>query len=126
MEPLLKKYATQSNILIHSEYDNVGKSLKKLLPQLLYGTGVGQRIRMLMLGSIGLEGVASLDGDFLVSPIKEHGVSSLSGELKNELIHRKKIFILGPLMSIHENEQAIKFGATGYLTVYPKDLINKF
>lgn len=125
LQPLLKKHGDNSNLLIHSEYDNVVGSLKKLLPQILYGTGVGQRIRALMLGSMWLEPVATIDGDFLVSPLKERGVSSVSPELKTEIQRRQKIFILGPLNDISENDQALTFGATGYLTAFPRDLKNK-
>lgn len=125
LEPILKKYAQRSNILIHSEYDNVTKSIKKLLPQLIYGTGVGQRIRMLMLSSLWLEPVASVDGDVLISPLMEQGVSAVSDSMKIELGRRQKIFILGPLNDLAANDQALSFGATGYLTSFPRDLKNK-
>ncbi len=125
LEPILKKYLSRSNILIHSEFDNVVKSLKKLLPELLYGTGVGQRVRMLMLGSLWLEPAASIDGDFLIAPLKEQGVNAVSLELKKEILRRQKVFILGPLNNISDNDQAVTFGATGYLTSFPRDLKNK-
>jgi hypothetical protein len=125
LEPILKKYGDRQNILIHSEYDNVAKSLKALLPQLLYGTGVGQRIRLLMLSDLWLETVAAVDGDFVLSALKERGVSVISGTMKSEVARRQKIFIVGPLLSLEENGQAISPGVTGYLTVHPQDLKNK-
>lgn len=120
LEPILKKH--QASLLVHSEYDNVVKSIKKLIPNLLYGTGVGQRIRFLMLSSIGLEPVAAIDGDLLITPLREKSVRTASIEMKNEILRRQKIFILGPLNDIDANHQAVSFGATGYLTSYPQDL----
>lgn len=125
LEPIFKKYPARQNLMIHSEFDNVVKSIKKLIPDLIYGTGVGQRIRFLMLGSMGLEPVATIDGDFLVAPLKERGVSSISVAMKTEMMRRQKIFILGPLNDISANNQALSFGATGYLTSYPRDLKKK-
>lgn len=125
LEPILKAYISGSDIMVHSEYDNVDISLRKLVPQVLYGTGVGQRIRLLMLGSLWLEPVASLDGDFVVTPLKENGVTTVSGAMKTELLRRQKNLILGPLNSIAENDQALNIGAAGYLTVFPSDLKNK-
>lgn len=125
LEPIFKKYPSRQNLMIHSEFDNVVKSIKKLIPDLLYGTGVGQRVRVLMLGSMGLEPVATIDGDFLVTPLKERGVSAVSVAMKEELMRRQKIFILGPLNDISANNQALSFGATGYLTSYPRDLKKK-
>lgn len=125
LEPILKKSPVRQNLMIHSEFDNVVKSIKKLIPDLLYGTGVGQRIRILMLGSMGLEPVATIDGDFLVAPLRERGVSSISDAMKAEMMRRQKIFILGPLNDISANNQAMSFGATGYLTSYPRDLKKK-
>jgi len=125
LEPILKKYKSYAQIIIHSEYDNVVKSIKKLIPDLLYGTGVGQRVRILMLGSLGLESIASLDGDVLIAPLRDGKINTISQELKNEIIRRQKIFILGPLNDIAANNQALSFGATGYLTSYPRDLKKK-
>ena len=125
LEPIFKKYPSRQNLMIHSEFDNVVKSIKKLIPDLIYGTGVGQRIRVLMLGSMGLETVATIDGDFLVAPLRERGVSSISVAMKTEMMRRQKIFILGPLNDISANNQALSFGATGYLTSYPRDLKKK-
>jgi hypothetical protein len=125
LEPILKKQRHPQNILLHSEYDVVVKSLKKLLPEMLYGTGVGQRIRMLMLGSLWLETVSPLDGDFLIAPLKQQGVSAISIELKDEVLRRQKVFILGPLNDIAANDQALAFGASAYLTAFPADLKNK-
>lgn len=125
LEPIFKKYPSRQNLMIHSEFDNVVKSIKKLIPDLLYGTGVGQRVRFLMLGSIGLEPATTIDGDFLIAPLKERGVNSISVAMKEELVRRQKIFILGPLNDISANNQALSFGATGYLTSYPRDLKKK-
>jgi hypothetical protein len=103
----------------------VVKNLKKLLPEILYGTGVGQRIRMLMLGSLWLEPAASIDGDFLIAPLKEQGINSVSPELIAEIQRRQKVFIMGPINNISDNDQALTFGARGYLTSFPRDLKNK-
>jgi hypothetical protein len=69
--------------------------------------------------------VGTVDGDFLISPLKEQGVSAVSPELKAEIHRRQKVFILGPLNNLADNDQAISFGATGYLTSFPRDLKNK-
>lgn len=125
LEPLLKRYAVRQNILIHSEYDNVVKSLKALMPEILYGTGVGQRIRMLMLSDLWLETVGAIDGDFVVSSLKEKGITVISPEMMREVARRQKIFILGPLNNPEDNKKALAFGASGYLTADPQDLKNK-
>jgi hypothetical protein len=125
LEPIIRKRGNLGKIIIHSEFDNVVKSLKKLVPQLLYGTGVGQRIRMLMLSSLWLESVATVDGDVLISPLRERGVSSISTGLRDELVRRQKVLILGPLNDVAANDQALTFGATGYLTAMPRYLKNK-
>lgn len=126
LEPILKKHPNPHQILIHSEYDNVVSSIKKLKSDLIYGTGVGQRIRALMLGSLFLESIATIDGDFVLAPLKERGVTPISKELINEIARRKKIVVLGPLLDKEQNEKAIKLGATGYLTCHPSDLRSKF
>lgn len=125
IEPILKKYNDRANIMVHSEYDNVCSSIKKLLPQFLYGTGVGQRVRALMLGSLWLEPAAKIDGDFLIAPLKEGRVKSISKELKNEVERRQKLFILGPLDDEQKVDEAVSFGASGYLTTKPNYLKNK-
>jgi len=125
LKPILSQSDHRNQILIHSEFDNVVKSLKTLIPDLLYGTGVGQRIRVLMLSSMGLESVAPIDGDFVITPIKERNIPSLSVEMKDEVTRRQKIFIIGPLNKVSENDQALSFGATGYLTAFPRDLKKK-
>lgn len=125
LEPILKKYADKSNLLIHSEFDNVIKSLKKLLPTQLYGTGVGQRVRLLMLSSLWLEPVAAIEGDFLVTPLRDRGIKSISEEMKEELDRRQKLLILGPLKSPEENDEALSFGASGYISAFPEDIYKK-
>ncbi len=125
LEPLIKKHPQPNLLMIHSEYDNVLKSLKTLIPDLLYGTGVGQRVRALMLSSLRLEPIATLDGDFLISPLKGHGVVTLSETLKQEFLRRKKLTIIGPLLTQESNDLALKIGADGYLTAYPRDLKKK-
>ena len=125
LEPIFKKYKSHAQLIVHSEFDNVVNSIKKLIPDLLYGTGVGQRVRLLMLVSIGLESIATVDGDLLIAPLHEGKISAISVELKEEIIRRQKIFILGPLNDISANNQALSFGATGYLTSYPRDLKKK-
>lgn len=140
LEPILKKHLAQSKIsqtsqasqisqvsqiMIHSDYDNVLKSVKSLIPNLLYGTGVGQRVRILMLSSLWLEPIATIDGDFWVSPLKGHGVVSVPELLKQELSRRKKHLIVGPLLNPKDNDEAMLIEPSGYLTAFPKDLINK-
>ncbi|MEY4615617.1 MAG: hypothetical protein RJB66_577 [Pseudomonadota bacterium] len=125
LQPVLKKYGKGQNVLIHSEFDNVVGSIKKLLPEFLYGTGIGQRVRMLMLGSLWLEPIAPADGDFLLSPLSERGVSAVSEALKEEVNRRQKVFILGPLMTQSSVDKALEIGAAGYLTSKPKYLRNK-
>lgn len=125
LEPILRKFQGKAAILIHSEFDVVTKSIKKLLPQLLYGTGVGQRIRLLMLSSLWLEPASPIDGDILVSPLKQQGVSVVSPEMQAEVERRQKVFILGPLNDARANEEALLLHPAGYLTAYPQDLKNK-
>lgn len=125
LQPILKKYSSRSQIIIHSEYDNVVKSIKKLLPQLLYGTGVGQRVRLLMLSSLWLEPIAPVDGDLLVSPLSTQGISVVSPKVRSEVERRQKVFILGPLNTPEANSEALSLGADGYLTAFPADLQNK-
>jgi len=125
LEPIFKKYKSHAQLIVHSEFDNVVNSIKKLIPDLLYGTGVGQRVRLLMLVSIGLESIATVDGDLLIAPLHEGKISAISVELKEEIIRRQKIFIIGSLNDVSANNQALSFGATGYLTSYPRDLKKK-
>lgn len=125
LNPILSQFKHRNQLLVQSEFDNVVKSLKTLIPDLLYGTGVGQRIRLLMLSSLGLEPVAPIDGDFVITPIKERSIPSLSIEMKDEVTRRQKLFIIGPLNKVSENDQALSFGATGYLTAFPRDLKKK-
>jgi hypothetical protein len=125
LRPILERHANESRILIHSEYDNVVKSIKKLFPQFLYGTGVGQRVRLVMLSSLWLEPVAAIDGDLLISPLRERGVRVVNPALISEVERRQKLFIIGPLNDSAANEQGVSIQASGYLTSYPNDMKNK-
>lgn len=123
LERVLRNQKSMGHFFIHSEFDVINKSIKKLLPQLLFGTGVGQRTRLLMLGSIGLESLGAVDGDFVVSPLKQQGVSVISEEMGVELARRKMPFIIGPLEEESQIQEAItKKGAGGYMTGYPQKL----
>lgn len=109
---LLKK---TDNIIVTSEFDNVVGSLKRLVPQLIYGTGAGQKARLIMLDSIGLAGFPEVDGDIVLSPITQGKVKLINFSVKNEIERRKKHIIIGPLSTESAVIDAINLNPSGYL-----------
>lgn len=116
----------ENRIIINSEYDVVLRSLKEQLPRWVYGCGVGEKTRFLMMDSLQLIAVTSLKGDFYLSSLKQGKVNLVNPELHAELKRRYLPFILGPLETEKDVNDALRLSPEGYLTTDPKFILQMF
>lgn len=84
-------------IILASDFDLVIRSCKKLLPQYIFSSGLGEASRILIFTNMGLPGIPNLSGDVFLSPLRKKRTPLVNSKLKQELSKRQQPLILGPL-----------------------------
>jgi hypothetical protein len=115
LQAFLTRTKASDRILIDSEYDNVLTSLKELHPLGLFGSGIGERTRMLMMSGLYIESISSLKGDAWITPLYQGKAPLLNQHLRAELSRRYIPLIIGPINNANEYQEAKKFTPNGYI-----------
>lgn len=106
-------------IIFHSEHEGPLSDLRKLEPMWLFGTSRAQVVQTLFLTTLGLEGMAPLKGDVLITQLHAEGRNQnsllLTPELLAEARRRSMKVLVGPVHK-SEAEEARKLGVDGVIS----------
>ncbi len=91
---LLENSAWDHRVLLVSDYDNILQSVKKLKPQLLFGSTISDKMRLRTFQSMGILPATPFKADVYVGEIWREKIEILDIEIFNELRRRKKQLLL--------------------------------
>lgn len=112
------KIKESSCLAITSETESVVKSAKEILPRFLYGSSRAEIMTMLSMQSMYILPAFRIRSDFLISPLKSHNQYLIvNSELVDEAHRQFKKFLIGPLDSEAEIEQAKAFNPDAVIIV---------
>lgn len=124
LSELISNLKADERIILHSEQGGPLTDLRKLKPMWLYGTSRAQVVQTLWLITLGLEGIAPLKGDVLITPYRAGETNQktllLTPELVAEARRRSMKVLVGPVTK-SEAQEAIQLGVDGIITTEPKE-----
>lgn len=112
---LVEKLKIEKQILIHSDYDIVMKSIKEERPLYTFGTSISEIMRLKTFSTIYITPAVSMKGDALVSVLSYKNRPMVTQEIVDEVKRRQKFVFLGPLNTPEEIEAAKKFNPDGLI-----------
>lgn len=85
------------NFIVTSPYEAIASSLKELAPSLLYGSTQPEILKITAMRGMHLIEALNLRADVVIHPLLIHNQKFFDETLLNELAHRHKRFIVGPI-----------------------------
>jgi len=107
-------------ILIQSDTHVVMTSIKELRPLWLYGTSQADIMRLLSFESLFILPAAPFKGDVFITPIKILGRHVLNAAVIEEMKHRKKKIVIGPISNENDFKDAKQLSPDGYFLENPE------
>jgi hypothetical protein len=102
-------------VLIQSDTEIVIKSIKEQKPLWLFGTSRSDVMKIVSFDSIGLGPASPFHGDVFISPLKIMNRAAFNEDVLTEIRRRKKLVILGPLLTEQEIVDARSLKPDGYI-----------
>ncbi len=117
---IVTKHQADKRVLIQSDYDIIIKTIKKLQPLWLFGSGQTELTKLKILEGLFIETISPIRGDIIVASLyqKKHGQRSFSQKLIKEIHRRQMKVILGPIHSREDLEKLTREGVDGILTPF--------
>lgn len=112
---LVEKLKIEKQILIHSDYDIVIKSIKEERPLYTFGTTLSEIMRLKTFSTVFLTPAISIKGDALISKLSYKNRVLVTENLIKEIRRRQKYVFLGPLSSPEEISEAEKLHPDGLI-----------
>lgn len=112
---LIEKLKIEKQILIHSDYDIVIKSIKEERPLYTFGTTLSEIMRLKTFSTVFLTPAISIKGDALISKLTYKNRILVTENLIKEIRRRQKYVFLGPLNTKEEISDAKKLHPDGLI-----------
>ncbi len=112
---LVEKLKIEKQILIHSDYDIVIKSIKEERPLFTFGTTLSEMMRLKTFSTVFLTPAISIKGDALISKLAYKNRILVTESIIKEIRRRQKYVFLGPLNSPEEISEAKKLQPDGLI-----------
>lgn len=92
------------NFIVTSPYEAMAKSLKDIAPTYLYGSTQPEILKLLAMKSMHLIEAVNLRADLIIHPLTIRNQKFFDEELIQEMAHRHKRVIIGPIDSSQQTE----------------------
>lgn len=101
-----------NNFMVTTPYETLSKSIKELIPTMLFGTTQPEILKLKAMESLNLIEAATMRADILIYPLKYYKQPFYTETLQKELKRRYKRTIIGPI-TLAELEEAKKLNPFG-------------
>jgi hypothetical protein len=120
LDKILSKESRTERILVHSDFNLVLESLKKLQPLQLYGSTPADTMRFKSFLSMHILSAVPFKGDVYFVPLQFKKRETINDKIRTELTRRHKKLILGPLETAEEIRLALSLGTDGVYVENPE------